>query len=1386
MLWRASGYITCEDKTIAEFQNLTNTTFIKYSGTTAASDVVLNSIKPEEFKDSSKYEDLGDGRYRHINSQQIYKTNSDGTITNETTNRNYSASGALIQEQQTIDKKNDGLASDITEFLLDFVVGILAVVVWAIGILVQIVFWLIANIFLYVVRINPASSAFLQVATAPWNIVVNLANIVILGSFIFVGLGYIVGLDAVKKKKSTASDFLINIVIIAVTINFTLSGAATVINVVQGVGDLMYVSYVRRFGGDAGSDTVINNLVGNLKGASEIQCGAQPGGNTCEGGDNLAQEYIGAILGEGSAVPIFVRQCVYILLMLYAVFIFIKALRLALFRAVGLWLLMITSPLALVMYLSPVDGLKKQAYKWFSLFWQMTIFYPAFLFALIVINSLSGAFSSAANNIANEQITTNTLSGGINASAALVDPQDIVNLVLTVLGAVVAVFALQLITDFFEKGFGEIASAALNGVTSALGQATRLGGAAIAAGVGVRNNSLNKKDRQSLKSYKDKNLAKIEQQRQLLNKPGVSEAEKKKRLKTIDTLRAANRFKDQEFAKTVDNRKKGQEKLKSNFNTAGDLIESTDDILKGAGNIPKNYMENLALSKQGRQARLKEQFMGRTEGFLRGNAAANAAMNAAGYNIDGNPNLRRFEGLGPDEMNKLKNDYYYRTSDKDGNNGRDFIADEVDSRAQSIFNKTLGKTGKYDSDVASTLLDSLSKEIGQVGGVENLSEDKKAKYRSLLKQSITDDNLRGKILSDRNLVNFAQDQYSLLNDPKVEQVVANRAPVLHGDARQRELSAAEAARNKKYRDRIDANNFDNDEFAQAALKNGMSIKDLRDKTPYAKGLTQTESLSIQNERKKDAEGNASPTYLGTDKATTQSIDTVTSGLVAKGAPFEDELIDEVARIDANEDLNAEEKEQAKNDTLKRLEKRYFGVNDVHSQAELESQLTNMEQVDNYAKQTTLGKAIAKTEEYKNATPGQKIKIMRNAAENVRQNWKRNVYSDGGKTFTSANGNYKTQLQNASKKHNNLVETKKGQTELANNVKQLSRELMENNADDAHEQLNKDEIKRVFGAEKVGADLTDSIEKRARVEVGNKAYELNTLDDDDREEFTGLVNRYMAANTGQDNEARTKYRKELKEKFGDDPKAREFLNEQVFRQNSELNNQVLEKGGKITETLQSQMQNGKKGPNASNNRKVLQRKIDDVSRSNKQKIERLNDKAKNIGAGDFQRVVYGTDENNIDTSRLVGGPNGSGGGGGGTGGSGGGTGGSGGGTGGSGGGTGGSGGGTGGSGGGTGGSGGGTGGSGGGTGGSGGGTGGSGGGTGGSGGGTGGSGGGTGGRRRNWWLRRRNWWLRRRNWWLRRRNWWLRRRNWWLRRRNWWLRRRNWWLRRRNWWLRRRV
>ncbi|MEI6728428.1 MAG: hypothetical protein WCK98_02185 [bacterium] len=392
-------------------------------------------------------------------------TAPDGTV--------YDANGNKVNTSVS-DGKN--LAQKAADGIADFIIKVasiaLAIVLYIFTIIGLIILFFFGVFVLWLLDINPASLSFVEVAQKPWGLLASVGNILILGAFMYVGFGYMMGIANMKKN---LGDFLMKIIYYAMLLNFTLLGAATIVNVGYGVGNLIKYAYASSTSKEDVNQQLMGNIIGPIGRISYLRCpdkespecnfqatekinvlGQATGKNPVAGITSFWKD-------SGTALAGAVAEGVTLIMILFAIYVFWKALYVVFYRVVALWMLMILSPIALASYFSPVDEWKSIGKTMFDKFWKLVLFYPAFIFALVLVNTMSGAFLKAIGTTPTTATATTAASSSSTATPFSISVfaenistgsgTDFQKMTVTVLGAGVALMGLWAVTKYFSDSF---------------------------------------------------------------------------------------------------------------------------------------------------------------------------------------------------------------------------------------------------------------------------------------------------------------------------------------------------------------------------------------------------------------------------------------------------------------------------------------------------------------------------------------------------------------------------------------------------------------------------------------------------------------------------------------------------------------------------------------------------------------------------------------------------------------------------------------------------------------------------------------------------------------------------------------------------------------------
>lgn len=676
--------------------------------------------------------------------------------------------------------------------IANLILAILTLIVWFFGTLASWIMYILGFMFLILLRVNPAASDWIGVALAPWGVVQSLANLVILGTFVFVAFAYILNISQYKTK---IDSFLTNIVIVAIAMNLTLLGCASIINIAQGIGDAFVGGYaqvknIKNTDDYTGIASVfIGETLKSFKKVSTIRCnnvkttssgsgksGATPAktgttqtipqaatsaecGND-EGFSQLGQTFDIVKKDVGPNTTIFIREVVYLVIVGYGIYIFFRLLLLALIRAVTLWLLIVTSPLALVAYFSPEGfGIKKQASKWGQSFFHFTIFYPAFVFGLILAQEMTGAFNSATT------VTADSIKGG---------PGDTSKMVIILLGGIVAVGTLKLLADFFENALKEITGAVWSGAkTLAAGGAVLAGGAAVAArGAGNIipgiSGALSKSVSKNIAALDSKIATKTEERDKL---PTNSAAREKLNTEIKNLNSTKNRRQGRLSAYNSINTKSSEFRDKF-VNPIANFTEMLPEYAKGAADLPKNIGASMARKRKARIDSFKEGDRLKREIFIRNNSEA---FKAIGIDADEDPN----SVLDGQDAQDLKD-----------NGGKAFTDQLLKDGIKKAYSKSMGLDQKIAKGIFVKKFERILKAVN--GNFDNIKDPKDKDFiTDGLKQFQDDGSVMSQLAGNstlRTAVGRAMDSQAL--DPETTAKLRKSSPIFITDNDEREHQVA--------------------------------------------------------------------------------------------------------------------------------------------------------------------------------------------------------------------------------------------------------------------------------------------------------------------------------------------------------------------------------------------------------------------------------------------------------------------------------------------------------------------------------------------------------------------------------------------------------------------
>jgi len=364
-----------------------------------------------------------------------------------------------------------------------FILTVVLIFVYLATFILRFVGEVLAGITLVFIRINPSS--FAPQIEKLWSVMVNFSNLILLSGFIYLGVSLILKLKS--SGGDTIKKFATNLVIVAVTINFSLAISSTVVNLAQTAGDVFLAATVVASGDsinaegldlvknpqEAGKvgDTYIRGLFTGFSKISTIRacsdadlkveegvCAKKKPGDTLDFGESMKKFFENKGFDFDIVLGYFLSEIIFGIAMALLFIVFWKAARVAVFRLVWLIILMITSPLALVGYLSPVQLFNEWGNKWRVKFITVLPLYPLVIISLYFATYVIQAFNvvGGQNQPEISKIIDSIFVGlASQEDGAAGISQAVVSLVLFFLPAVLSLGILWLLMDYLDKQYKE-------------------------------------------------------------------------------------------------------------------------------------------------------------------------------------------------------------------------------------------------------------------------------------------------------------------------------------------------------------------------------------------------------------------------------------------------------------------------------------------------------------------------------------------------------------------------------------------------------------------------------------------------------------------------------------------------------------------------------------------------------------------------------------------------------------------------------------------------------------------------------------------------------------------------------------------------------------------
>jgi hypothetical protein len=746
-----------------------------------------------------------------------------------------SDSSALINDPAgTVAAAAAEKAEDIFSALFNVVAAILLWFVYLLGWVAQVALYWLGIIILFFLRTNPAGRDFFEVAVAPWTLLISITNLMILGSFVYVGFGYILNL---KNLKSNVQEFLQSVVIIAIALNFTIVGTATVINITQGVGEIFIYSYAATKGGTKNEDinkAVMGGVINSIGRVSVLRCGKQmtatpaapaakptttpatttpakpaetpkvastecdvnkdPAGQLSTLASTSFSPITSLFSGKaGQATSALISESIFLIMMCVAIFVFWKAAYMAVMRIVGLWLLMITSPIALATYLSPIDSLKPIGKKWVDKMIKWSSFYPIFIFSLVLVNLLTERFA---------QINAGAQLSVVNDGAASGADQFALSLQV-ILGAVISIGALYATTNFLDKDFENFAKSA----AGAIGKYAKPFTAAYSTTARVAGSALDKTIGGGMFTKSGKGVF----SRIGAGVGGAVEGSfggADKNLQSKNMLRKA-------FGRTQ--KIVGGAAKKGIFEGLGDVVEFTPYLAQGVAKAPGKLLEGFDRLRQGRAAAFNEDALGGLEKRIRSLTNSKDVLDF----LDGDENLSRWAGTGKNMIEHTEQSAF-----KDGKPSP--FAVDLKDRVQDAARKAMKTAGKKLSPIiAKAVSETIAAEFPE--DIKLWDSGKNQVFEQLMNQASEDESLARQLFADPRTIKMAQQKYRDL-DPNIQAKLAEKEPQVQFDPKDRQKAGAEFVSNTEKFKNASARAFADEDVVQGYKDAGGDMQKLFEKT----------------------------------------------------------------------------------------------------------------------------------------------------------------------------------------------------------------------------------------------------------------------------------------------------------------------------------------------------------------------------------------------------------------------------------------------------------------------------------------------------------------------------------------------------------------------------
>ena len=265
------------------------------------------------------------------------------------------------------------------------------------------------------------------IAQQIYPILLNIALLLILFSFYYVGFQYLFG---IKSGRVGWQEFLAKVVLAVILVNFSVFLVSIFVSFLHDIGSL-FVNIYAQGGGSVG---------GAFQVAMKKAAGYNIDANDFFGTMGTLPNIFTPI---GDFWMLVLVRIIYVAVGIFILMSLFRLVKIVLTRYVLLFLLLVIAPLGVVLFFSPIKALKEKGDQWLQTLWTQTILYPFF----VITMAIGTVFIV---NFANTAVPVDEL--------RYLDQTKLSSQFPRILALLVAFGVIQVIVNFFEKSFEGIAS----------------------------------------------------------------------------------------------------------------------------------------------------------------------------------------------------------------------------------------------------------------------------------------------------------------------------------------------------------------------------------------------------------------------------------------------------------------------------------------------------------------------------------------------------------------------------------------------------------------------------------------------------------------------------------------------------------------------------------------------------------------------------------------------------------------------------------------------------------------------------------------------------------------------------------------------------------------